>query len=215
MSNSGQNTSHAVMAQRVEDKDSYDYFPTPPWATRALIKYVLEPIVWDRELLTCLEPACGQGHMVRPLQEFFGTVNGSDIQDFGQDVVYDFLDDWTTPRGSYDWMITNPPFNRAEEFIDKGLEVARQGVAIIARTTFLESKGRYERLFKRNPPTFFAQFVERVPMYKGRLVKGGTTATGYAWFVWDHAVHSVEGTKVLWIPPCRKELEKDSDYDEV
>ena len=28
-----QNTSHAVMAQRTEAKDSLDNFPTPPWAT--------------------------------------------------------------------------------------------------------------------------------------------------------------------------------------
>jgi hypothetical protein len=33
-----QNTSHAVMAQRSEAKDSLDDFPTPPWATRALIE---------------------------------------------------------------------------------------------------------------------------------------------------------------------------------
>ena len=32
-----QNTSYAVMAQRAEAKDSLDDFPTPPWATRALI----------------------------------------------------------------------------------------------------------------------------------------------------------------------------------
>ena len=36
-----QNKTHAVMSQRHEDKDSKDYFPTPPWATRALFK-VLE-----------------------------------------------------------------------------------------------------------------------------------------------------------------------------
>lgn len=33
-----QNTSHAVMAQRVEAHDSLDDFPTPPWATRALLE---------------------------------------------------------------------------------------------------------------------------------------------------------------------------------
>ena len=36
-----QNTSHAVMAQRSEPKDSPDNFPTPPWATRALLENVL------------------------------------------------------------------------------------------------------------------------------------------------------------------------------
>lgn len=37
-----QNTSHAVMAQRIEAKDSPDDFPTPPWATRALCEYILD-----------------------------------------------------------------------------------------------------------------------------------------------------------------------------
>jgi hypothetical protein len=53
-----QNTSRAVMAQRVEDNDGPDDFPTPPWATRGLIEYVLN----DKAALakmTCLEPACG------------------------------------------------------------------------------------------------------------------------------------------------------------
>lgn len=36
-----QNTSHAVMAQRYEAADSPDDFPTPPWATRALIEHVI------------------------------------------------------------------------------------------------------------------------------------------------------------------------------
>src|SRR4029450_11125126 len=57
-----QNTSHAVMAQRAELKNSLDDFPTPPWATRALLEHV---IVGRRTLnaMTCLEPACGRGHM--------------------------------------------------------------------------------------------------------------------------------------------------------
>src|SRR5215472_16213237 len=57
-----QNTSHAVMAQRAELKNSLDDFPTPPWATRALIEHV---VVGKSALssMTCLEPACGRGHM--------------------------------------------------------------------------------------------------------------------------------------------------------
>ena len=56
-----QNTSHAVMAQRTEGKKSLDDFPTPLWATRALIEEVIGK---DRVTgQTCLEPACGRGHM--------------------------------------------------------------------------------------------------------------------------------------------------------
>src|SRR5215204_3204573 len=64
-----QNTSHAVMAQRVEPKDSADDFPTPPWATRALAEHVLDGKVALRSM-SCLEPACGAGHMAKVLKEY-------------------------------------------------------------------------------------------------------------------------------------------------
>jgi hypothetical protein len=63
----------------------------------------------------------------------------------------------------------------------RALQIANRGVAILARTVFLESVGRYDGIFSRGPPTKFAQFVERVPMVKGRLDGKATTATGYAW----------------------------------
>ena len=67
-----QNRSHAVMAQRTEAKDSKDDFPTPPWATRALLEHVL-PRFGDLRGLTCLEPACGAGHMDKVLREITRT----------------------------------------------------------------------------------------------------------------------------------------------
>lgn len=204
-----QNTSHAVMAQRHEPKDSPDDFPTPPWATRALLKHVIPS--FDLGAMTCLEPACGRGYMSRPLGECFARVDSADVVDYGFAPVRDFL---TYPylAGSHDWVITNPPFKLAHQFIDRALTVATQGVAILARTVFLESVGRYETLFKNNPPTYFAQFTERVPMIKGRVDPKASTATGYAWFVWIKDVSQV-GTQLVWIPPCRRSLEKVEDYD--
>jgi hypothetical protein len=70
-------------------------------------------------------------------------------------------------------VITNPPFRLAEQFVLRAMRVARRGVAILARTVFLESVGRYKSIYTKTPPTKFAQFVERVPMVKGRLdIKG-------------------------------------------
>src|SRR4051812_14365043 len=122
-----QNRSHAVMAQRVEPHDSLDDFPTPPWATRALIKHVLWPTcdLFDPPAqfrkLSVWEPACNRGYMARPLREFFRRVSASDIFDYGsesgewcQDRVIDFL--WPDSEGpmiaaqGVDWIITNPPF---------------------------------------------------------------------------------------------------------
>lgn len=202
-----QNTSHAVMAQRHEPMDSLDDFPTPPWATRALIEHIIGK---DRVSgLTCLEPAAGRCYMAKPLSEYFATVDAADIYPYGYAPVRDFL---TYPYEalSHDWVITNPPFRLAEQFVERAMTVARCGVSILARTVFLESIGRYENIFKNNPPSVFAQFSERVPMVKGRVDRKASTATGYAWFVWEK--ENAKQSLLQWIPPCRKALEKDEDY---
>ncbi len=204
-----QNTSHAVMSQRVEPGDSRDDFPTPPWATRALIKHVIKRDMLGQ--LTCLEPACGAGHMARVLKEHFREVRCGDAFDYGYAPVRDYLA-YPYETNAVDWVVTNPPFRLAEEFALRSLDVARQGVAMLVRTVFLESVGRYKRLFQHNPPSKFAQFVERVPMVRGRLDEKASTATGYAWLVWEHGCN--EQTQVVWIPPCRRTLERANDYGE-
>lgn len=204
-----QNTSHAVMAQRSEAKDSLDDFPTPPWATRALIEHVLRA-KGELRKQTCLEPACGAGHMSKVLAEYFRQVKGSDIHDYHCGEVKDYLKT-PLPVNSFDWVITNPPFRSAEEFVLRSLKVARRGVAILARTVFIESVGRYERLFQKYPPAKFAQFTERVPMVKGRLDRKASTATGYGWLVWEKVFSG--RPELIWIPPCRKSLERDLDYE--
>ncbi|GJL96101.1 MAG: hypothetical protein DHS20C05_25060 [Hyphococcus sp.] len=205
-----QNTSHAVMSQRTEAKHSLDNFPTPPWATRALIEHVIG--AGSVKGKSCLEPACGSGHMAAPLSEYFGAVHGSDIYDYGYGDVCDFLT-YPYEANDYDWVITNPPFRSAEEFTQRALTIAKDGVAILARTLFIESVGRYQKLFKETPPTIFAQFTERVPMVKGRLDRKASTATGYAWLVWQKSALKA-GSRLNWIPPCRKDLERDRDYSD-
>lgn len=196
------------MAQRIEPQDSPDDFPTPPWATRALAEYILEDKASLRRL-TCLEPACGAGYMAKPLREYFGEVVAADAYDYGYGEIRDFLIYPYRPN-SADWVITNPPFRLAEDFVIRAISIARRGVAILARSVFLESVGRYEGIFRKMPPTKFAQFVERVPMVKGRLDRKATTATGYAWLVWEK--HISGPPRLMWVPPCRKELERISDY---
>jgi hypothetical protein len=203
-----QNTSHAVMAQRIEPQDSPDDFPTPPWATRALIEHII-PNKEELRKLTCLEPACGAGHMAKVLHEYFGDVQSADAYEYGYGEIRDFL---TFPYkdNSADWVITNPPFRLAEEFVMQAIRIARRGIAILARSVFLESVGRYDGIFRNMPPTKFAQFVERVPMVKGRLDRKATTATGYAWLVWEKSASGLP--RLMWVPPCRRGLERLSDY---
>lgn len=207
MINKNQNTSHAVMAQRHEPPDSLDDFPTPPWATRALCEQLGQ--FWEIENQAVWEPACGRGNMVRPLDEYFERVYGSDIHDYGAGYeVEDFLFPGNAIPGAIDWIITNPPFRLAIEFY----EAAREwdvGVALLCRTVFLEGIHQYHRIFEKHPPLVM-QFVERVPMVRGRLDPKATTATAYTWFVWPQNDHGI--CPLQWIPPCRRRLERDGDY---
>lgn len=204
-------TLHALMAQRIEPKTSLDFFPTPPWATRALMRHV---ITMDVSGMTCLEPACGAGHMSNVLRGHFRKVRSSDIHDHGYERghVRDFIID-PYDEGSFDWVITNPPFNLSRQFILEALRVAKVGVAMFARTTLLETKRRYEEVFRVDPPSTYAQFVERVPLTRGRVLFNVGTASSYGWFVWYRSRRG-RRTVLEWIPPCRVDLERPSDYED-
>lgn len=202
-----QNTSHAVMSQRVEPADSLDFFPTPPWATRALCEWLNYWTTEQTALRNCWEPACGQGHMVAPLGEYFLDVIDSDVISYGQREIVDFLN---CPPRRVDWIITNPPFRLGEQFAVEAISRSVRGCALIVRTAFLESASRYNGLFSKTPPSDILQFVERVPMHKGRLVENGSTATAYCWIVWRK--NAPRGTHFHWLAPCRKWLERAGDY---
>jgi hypothetical protein len=225
-----QNTSSAVMQQRAEAPDSLDDFPTPPWATRALIEF-LEAIGCALSTQSAWEPCCNRGYMVRPMLESFDSARASDVMlysDYIGGCTPELIDFVTTgfTEPAVDWIFANPPFNLAEEFISVARGLARVGCAMLVRGAFTEGTGRYSRLFGVRPPDFELKFTERVVMLKGRLVRVGepdpfnldddgnlrdaSTATSYVWLIWLR-----EGggdTRARWIAPCRLRLERDGDY---
>ncbi|WP_193188840.1 methyltransferase [Nisaea sediminum] len=220
-----QNTSSAVMAQRHEPNDSLEFFPTPPWATRAVVRW-LNRHGQIGPSMTAWDPCSGRGHMVRPLREYFREVRASDVFDHGAGAeVEDFLFPGAEPRGE-DWIFFNFPFRLGLEFITRALSFESVGVAALARTAFLEGGGRFEGLFKVSPPSVILQFAERVIMAKDRCrdpalpywdaeagrKKKPSTATAYCWIVWFPPPRPAE-TKFDWIPPCRRDLECPGDYD--
>ena len=79
---------YSVFAQRIEPRDSLDDFPTPPWATRALIHHVIGDR-WHNN--NCLEPGCGAGYMSRTLREYFKQVDAYDAVSYGDNQIRDFL----------------------------------------------------------------------------------------------------------------------------
>lgn len=207
----------SVMASRTEaPRDSLDFFPTPPWATRALFAHVIGPKLHE----TCWEPAAGEGHMAEVLRETFASVHASDVHDYGKGYpIGSFtgsaagfdLDRATCPFKP-DWIITNPPFNLAAEFAQRSVLEAAVGVALLVRVAWLEGGARYRELFNVTPPSQIALFCERVPMSKGRWDPDGSTATAYAWVIWNHDGRLYKGTQFTWIPPgSRTALERPLD----
>jgi hypothetical protein len=211
----------AIAHRRVEPDDSRDFFPTPPWATRAFVEHVLTHL--DRrghcQFQSAWEPACGEGHMSSVLGEYFRSVAATDVLDYsGEKAIPHFYRelDFLSPEAEQfaalvpsDWIITNPPFNCSVDFVLKALQLASTGVAMFVRMAWLETEGRYERIFRDRPPTLISFFVERVPLHKGRWEPDGGTFTAYIWLTW---IKGAEPRAPFWIPPgCRERLTKPDD----
>lgn len=203
-----QNSSTAVMQRRVEAHDSLDDFPTPPWSVRAM----LDKVGVRKGVYSCWEPAANRGYLARGLRETFRSVYCSDVHDYGAGFdVHDFLQPYLPqPIHSIDWIITNPPFRLASQFIDRARKIASRGVAVIVRSAFLEGGERYRELFKATPPTLILQHCERVPMVKGRYDPMASSATAYSWLIWNLAEPTLS-SRFDWIPPCRRHFMREGD----
>jgi hypothetical protein len=180
---------------RSATKNQLDYYPTPPSATYALCEDVLKD--FDLKNYSCWEPACGENYMSDILKKYFKTVRNSDIENYGDNEIIDFLNH---KEQNYDWIITNPPYNLSLEFALKSLNSVNIGASFLVRTAWLESKIRYDNLFSKHPPFRISQFVQRVQMQKNTVEKtSGSSTIAYCWITWLKN-HSGK-TEFTWIEP--------------
>lgn len=202
------NGARNVMGGRVESASSLDFFPTPPWATRALVEDVLPHLGVQLQGFSVEDPCCGEGHITGVLEEYGLDVAGYDIHDYSRDGrsapgwqgERDFLG--ATGATTPDLIISNTPFGDAAlRCALRALERAKVGVALFVRLQWLDGIDRYEQLFRDMPPTLIAQFVERVNLCKGRWDPEGSTATPYCFLVW---IKGAEPRPMFWIPPGRR-----------
>jgi hypothetical protein len=175
--------------KRFADLDGPDFFPTPEWATFALMEN--EP--FDGQIW---EPACGDGSMARVLASKGNEVIATDLHDrgYGKSGI-DFLD----ANRKVDNIVTNPPYNAAEGFIRSGLRNAKSKFALLLRLAFLEGGNRSRTIFSTTPPVRVWVFSERITFYPAGAIKKGTGTTAYAWFVWEQNNRS--DTELKWLKP--------------
>lgn len=175
--------------KRFADLNGPDFFPTPRWATFALIDN-------EKFLGNIWECACGDGAMSRVLQETTSPVLSSDLYERGYgESGHDFL----KTRRKADNIVTNPPYNSAEGFVAAGVRNARKKFALLLRLAFLEGANRARTIFTAYPPSRVWVFSERITFYPTRVKIKGTGTTAYAWFVWDKDAPS--GTELRWLKP--------------
>jgi len=178
--------------KRFADLDGPDFYPTPRWATFALIDN--EP--FRGEIWEC---ACGDGAMSVVLEETGNSVISSDLYDRGYgEIGHDFLG---TVR-KYPNIITNPPFHSAEGFVASALNNATHKFALLLRLAFLESAHRARTIFHVHPPSRVWVFSERITFYPKNAVRAGSGTTAYAWFVWDK--DHFGPTQLAWFKPGYK-----------
>jgi hypothetical protein len=159
------------------------FYPTPPWVTRALLRHVdvVGKRVW--------EPAAGDHRMADVLRHAGADVLTSDIADYGSrhNLIFDFLDGSSVTEWACEMLITNPPFGARNELAVRFAELAllrcAGTVALLLNANFDFAKTR-RHLFADNP-RFFAKIalVDRIRFHDGPHHKDGTQ--DHAWFIWS------------------------------
>jgi len=175
------------------DRVKDDFYATNPQSVRDLLD--IADIKGDSFYENCV----GGGHIAEVLKECFPSA-----KHFHTDLVYrgygtggvDFVSDDVLVNilggKKVDWVVTNPPFKLAREFIDKSLEVTNTGVAMFLKIQFLEGQGRKE-WFKKTPLKYVYVFSARqIPMRDGLEInpeteKKWSSTMCFAWFVWEHS----------------------------
>ena len=167
----------------MKSRQKDDWYPTPDSATKALLAVeVFDPYIW--------EPAAGDGALAEVLKADDYGVIASDLNDYGYcESGIDFLMATDLACNS---LITNPPYKLAEEFILHAIALGAAKHAWLLRLSFLESLGRFQRLFRAHPPARIHVFSKRLTIWRGDFVNAarnepmpGTGTTAYAWFVWE------------------------------
>jgi hypothetical protein len=153
-----------------------DFYPTHPDWTRALLAHVdLTLDVW--------EPACGDGAMVRVLEEAGHEVRATDIAD-GKDFLESEL-----RAGS---IVTNPPYRLLDGFVRHGLRQADKYLCLLVGWHFLAGGSRRVKgLWRVSPPNLVVALAERM------RVNGSTSQFNHAWCVWDVA-NPAAGSALRW-----------------
>lgn len=208
----GKDGSYAGYNKNNKERAALDYYSTPV----AEVTNILEILNIDFSYSTILEPSCGGGHIIKGIEDYFkkNPSFASNTKIIATDVAkregefyqpwfktgeeYDFVNP-AYPIKEVDWIIMNPPYSTIEYHTLRALDTAKEGVILLGRLQFLESQGRYENIFKEQPPSDVYVYADRIYCLKNGEATGKEAGIQcYAWYYWDKANPSKD-TKLHWI----------------
>jgi hypothetical protein len=149
-----------------------DFYETPYSMTRQLFD-----VEWFSTGEIVLEPACGDGAITRVMSDLGFGVISTDLS---------LGDDFLTFDDRVAYIVTNPPFSMAFEFVQKAKARCDVKFAFLLPLDYLHGLERFEHNIFEGLANVWV-FVRR-PMLGDPLRPDGKYRTGmqtYAWFVWD------------------------------
>ena len=151
-----------------------DFYETPYTLTRKF----LDVEYFDKSLSVC-EPACGGGAISKVLNEYW---------EYDKITAYDKETNFLWDYNEYNYIITNPPFSLAFEFIQKAKQLAKSKFALLLPLSYLHGKKRFDEIYSDREYGLEKVYVfTRYPMLGETLREDGKYNTGmmvYAWYVW-------------------------------
>lgn len=163
-----------VGSQQKWERKPADFYPTPYNATQVILDFLdLRPgtSVW--------EPAAGEGDMAAVME-----VNDLDVwaTDLRRTPYVDGGVNFLTAKQlvSPEWIITNPPFKVATEFIGHALSIT-PNVAMLLKSQFWHAASRAE-LFEKFPPAYVCPLTWRPSFLEKE--RGKSPLMDVIWVIW-------------------------------
>jgi len=150
-----------------------DFYPTTPECVYSFLAVEAPNLVG----LKILEPCCGDGAISKILVDEGFDVRSSDLVDRGYgETGVDFL--WTMETDCKA-IVTNPPFNLAEDFIRHALEsLGVTYLAMLLKSHYWHAKTR-QRLFNDHTPAIIYPMT-----WRPDFLKRGSPTMDFQWSVW-------------------------------
>ena len=175
-----------------KDREDLDFYQTPSFATQSLLdlRLVEAHNIW--------EPMAGNGAIAEVLkQNKYLNVTTSDIvqRDYKLDFIQDFFYMKEFPVSMLEkggrGIITNPPYNVADDFIFHALSTLKVDyLAVFLPVRYLEGSKRYLEIYQHYKPRDVIVFARRLGCYKDSDVKRGVKIT-------DHGIASA--VAYMWL----------------